>query len=1732
MKLKFKRRIALFMAMMTCITTLFGTFPTATVNAAASDLTVTASSIKYKDGSSWKELTAGTYLKFGTDIQIDVAWSLPDTSHEASYVTDLGITSLTIPNTGDKDYNSENKKVATYSILDGKFHLNITDNDYQNNKSGRNGGFTMEGTFTGGGSDTPYGTEYSVSVLGKIISVKYDDATSASYMESSKNTDGEIASDGTQKYKISMTARNGAVHGISLKDDSGDGLSDMKNITVEDAGGTDLLASYGDDDFTALNAALANVTLAKDKTITLTYTMQADTTDLYKQTPKKKYGNNVKIEYKNNHNETKTNAWNYAEITVSKPTVSKSGKTSDDGKKITWSIAIYLAGKDSHSSSNESSDQLKSELKSVISDFSDTIPEGCTVTSVSLDDMTASYDSGSKKYMLTYDTDITDEYQKKANKAEIKNTVSYKIGGTSYSAASSAYTIGNSWIEKEVVDNSYNPTDNTVQWKVTLSKVPEGITNVKLQESPDWQQTVQSIKIGNTDIVQDGSFVTGNSIAESYDWGKLTFKDSYITANNSKDIEVLVTTKLNSTPANNSSYTNYAYLSYKPDGTSSEITLQASATWKYKENLTKSGWDNGDGTITYTVTANYKDWCDSTSGLTGTNRTFSISDVYDADLEIVEDSLDYKVVAGWNYNATGSLEASDYNNNVTSHTLTMNYTLTEADVSGILSQSSNVIYDSANFTVTFTYKARPKDTLTFVRGGVAQTYTNSAGGTFGTESLGTVTNQTSLNPAKVISKTMRYDTDATTADERKKVSYTVVVNPDKLDLEADSDTLEITDTLKTTDLVYNDLSTVKVKVNGTESNDYTVKYGTDNNQLIFTVPDSAKVEVTYSAKIKDRVYNTNNDVNTSNQVAINALGALSGATSTSGSLSNVRLSDYIRSNSYSLNLFKCSETETLTALSGAEFSLNRMIYDAATSSMNVDSSFTQRTIKITAADGISAIENLTSNELYMLKETKAPAGYAIDEAPYYFIYYNGEKTPTTYSGYTVHEFEDKGTLQFGNIEAASLKLVKTVTGGTNLASVKNNLTFNIKDEAGTTVRTVLGTQLDENGSYTIDDLKPGNYTVEEVIAATGTEPKKVSYQIGDNASAEGKTTSQLTLTAKETTTVTYTNQYDGEELLVTEVKISKKAVNGTDELPGATLTLYQKSGSTWTTKTEWQWKSTATEKTLSLNDGEYKLEETTAPNGYTKTENIEFSITSGVLSGTDAGVDETNKRITMRDKSFTVNVNKTDLGGTELAGATIKIYKESDVNADGSVKTGVTELASWVSVAGEKHDFGKVLQAGQTYTLVETGAPDGYAYSENITFKVNADGTIQAVEDKIDANSVVTSGATADDVVNNTITMKDAAKKSNDDRNDDHKDDTTSKTETDTSNEKASDATDEKVSDATDEKVSDADGKSTTSVTESETETDNPSIIQIMISKKAVNGSDELPGATLTLYQKSGSGWTTKPEWQWISTTTEKTLSLEDGEYKLKETTAPNGYAKTESIEFAITSGVLTGEDAGLDSIGKRITMKDKAFTVNVNKTDLGGNEVAGAIIRIYNESDVNETGNIKEGAEALDSWISVIGEKHDFGKVLQAGQTYVLVETGAPDGYAYSENITFNVNADGTIHAVTEKTDTNAVVTAGATTDDVINNAITMKDAAVISKGDNNDSHKDTVTASKKKTDTASKDTASKDTASKDTVSKDTGSSTVPKTGDDNQLFFWILVLICASVGTGALIWNEKKNR
>lgn len=164
------------------------------------------------------------------------------------------------------------------------------------------------------------------------------------------------------------------------------------------------------------------------------------------------------------------------------------------------------------------------------------------------------------------------------------------------------------------------------------------------------------------------------------------------------------------------------------------------------------------------------------------------------------------------------------------------------------------------------------------------------------------------------------------------------------------------------------------------------------------------------------------------------------------------------------------------------------------------------------------------------------------------------------------------------------------------------------------------------------------------------------------------------------------------------------------------------------------------------------------------------------------------------------------------------------------------------------------------------------------------------------------------------------------------------------------------------------------------------------LSKKTVTGDDELEGAKLTVADKDGNIID-----EWISG---KAPHLIEGLtanqiYTLTEEIAPEGYVKATTIYFTV------------DNTGKvqKITMIDK--TVSMSKVDVGGKEVEGATIQVKDKD-----GNI------VDEWVSTT-ESHLI-KGLEEGQTYVLHEEVAAEGYVKATDIEFTVSKEKTDDKVT----------------------------------------------------------------------------------------------------------------
>ena len=172
-----------------------------------------------------------------------------------------------------------------------------------------------------------------------------------------------------------------------------------------------------------------------------------------------------------------------------------------------------------------------------------------------------------------------------------------------------------------------------------------------------------------------------------------------------------------------------------------------------------------------------------------------------------------------------------------------------------------------------------------------------------------------------------------------------------------------------------------------------------------------------------------------------------------------------------------------------------------------------------------------------------------------------------------------------------------------------------------------------------------------------------------------------------------------------DVVFSKTAVNGTSELPGATLKVWEGD------KLIEEWVSTPETHLIRLFAGDYVMEEITAPEGYLKAESIRFRVTEDMkvqVYENGSYVDRADAKVHMQDAEKPrkeVVFSKSAVNGTsELPGATLKVSR----NSDGKV------VDEWVS-ANTTHLIR--LLPGE-YTMTEITAPEGYEVAENIVFRV------------------------------------------------------------------------------------------------------------------------------------------------------------------------------------------------------------------------------------------------------------------------------------------------------------------------------------------------------------------------------------------------------------------------------
>ena len=204
----------------------------------------------------------------------------------------------------------------------------------------------------------------------------------------------------------------------------------------------------------------------------------------------------------------------------------------------------------------------------------------------------------------------------------------------------------------------------------------------------------------------------------------------------------------------------------------------------------------------------------------------------------------------------------------------------------------------------------------------------------------------------------------------------------------------------------------------------------------------------------------------------------------------------------------------------------------------------------------------------------------------------------------------------------------------------------------------------------------------------------------------------------------------------TKIHISKTDITGDKEIGGAKLVVKDKNGDVVDSWTSVEGETHIIEGKLIAGET-YTLREEQAPEGYVIAEEIIFTVNE----------DGKVQTVVMKDDTTKVRISKTDITGSKEIGGAKLVVKDKN----GEV------VDSWTSVEGESHMIEGILIAGETYTLHEEQAPNGYRIAEDITFTVNEDGTVLTVVMKDDTDTTIVKTGDTTPLLMWTVTMMLAA---------------------------------------------------------------------------------------------------------------------------------------------------------------------------------------------------------------------------------------------------------------------------------------------------------------------------------------------------------------------------------------
>ena len=594
---------------------------------------------------------------------------------------------------------------------------------------------------------------------------------------------------------------------------------------------------------------------------------------------------------------------------------------------------------------------------------------------------------------------------------------------------------------------------------------------------------------------------------------------------------------------------------------------------------------------------------------------------------------------------------------------------------------------------------------------------------------------------------------------------------------------------------------------------------------------------------------------------------------------------------------------------------------------------------VTVANGEITVNELPIGD-YTVTEKTAPNGYLVNVAPFKATVSAGQTAETTITDeaptgkISIRKSDSKGNVQ----GEASLEGAEYTVYGADSQEVGKITT-------------------DKDGNGSLENLVLGTYTVKETKAPE-------AYDLDWN-------TYTVELTYKDQNTAIILGNVDSKENVKTgKIEIKKTDTEGNPLKSGefgiyanADMyigdTLYKKGQLVVSIKTD----DSGVARSDDLPYGSYYVKEISAPTQEDGNSH-NFVLSDDTQYVKINGKNKTDT-VTFVDKKVTAS--KTTITGTdEIKGAVMTV-----TDNDGKV------IDTWTS-DGNPHSI-KGLHEGWEYTLTETTAPKGYVKAESIKFTVSTDKKDQTLVMKDKQFT-----ASKKDVSGKNY-VEGAKLEVRDDQNR---------------------VVDSWTSTKEDHYVSGLEEGKTYRLVEAEApqgyvkaesieftvskdkvnQKVNMLDKQVSVTKTDITGTQEVPGATLTVKDEDGNTVDT-----WVSGDKEHYVSgLEEGKtYTLIEETAPEGYVRAEKITFTVTN----------EKVDQEVNMFDAQ--VKVSKTDaLTGDAVKGAEFTVFDKD-----GNI------VDKW-TTDGTAHAVSG-LDAGSEYILKETKTPEGYMTAPDRTLVVSGE-----------------------------------------------------------------------------------------------------------------------